>query len=64
MIKEFLDGKSVKDASFDFNGNHVVQKIISEMGHQTTSKSMIDFMSQINASIIDFSAHEYCCRIV
>ena len=24
MIKEILDGKSVKDASFDFNGNHVI----------------------------------------
>ena len=34
------------------------------MGHQTTSKPMIDFMSEINASIIDFSVHEYCCRIV
>lgn len=24
LIKELLDAKGVKDASFDFNGNHVV----------------------------------------
>lgn len=34
------------------------------MGQQTTSKAMIAFMQEINTSIIDFSTHEYCCRIV
>jgi hypothetical protein len=32
MINELLESRVVKDCSFDFNGNHVVQKIVTEMG--------------------------------
>jgi len=64
MINELLENQSVKDCSFDFNGNHVVQKIVSQMGQQANSAAMKGFVQQIEAYILDYSVHEYCCRIV
>ena len=32
MVDEILFKESVRDMSFDFNGNHVVQRIIQSLG--------------------------------
>jgi len=64
MLFELLAENQVKDCCFNFNGNHVVQKIIMTMGKYVNSKVMLAFINVLEGWIIDFSVHEFSCRIV
>lgn len=64
IIKELIEMRYVKDCCFDFNGNHVIQRLILELAPIPRLPLMETLFKGIEESIIDFSIHEYSCRIV
>ena len=64
LVFELLRCRQVKTLCFDFNGNHVIQKIIMMMGKISTSQIMASFVNVLEDWIIDCCVHEYSCRIV
>lgn len=73
IMQELLYSDQLLNCCYDYNGNHVVQKIIIEMGqidpHDRNSMDLgiTDFncmIQVINSQIVPFCLNEYCCRIV
>ena len=64
MIEALLTQGKIKDCSFDFNGNHVVQKILVKIKSLEKTELYKNFLGEIDRDVIDYSKHEYCCRIV
>ena len=58
---------------YDYNGNHVVQKVIIEMGsisvydpqaNQLGLEEIKFIIEVLEQDFVNFCLHEYCCRIV
>ena len=64
LINELFLHDLVNECSFDINGNHVVQKIVTEMGQEVYSETMSYFLQQIEEKIISYSLDVKGCRIV
>lgn len=64
LMQELIAADRVKDCSLNFNGNHVMQQIVIQMGHATHSSSMCTIVSTIEQNILAFCLNEFGCRIV
>ena len=64
MMQELISNNSIKECSFNFNGNHVVQQILIVMGSQTQCQQIKDIIKVIDAHLIEYCVNEYCCRII
>ena len=64
MIECLMSQNKIKDLSFDFNGNHVVQKILIKIKNLDTTDLYQRFIKEIDRNVLDYSMHEYCCRII
>lgn len=50
--------------SFDFNGNHVIQKIVVIIQRFENSNLYPKLIAEIEKKVLEYSVHEYCCRII
>ena len=64
MIEEMLKDNWINDCALDFNGNHVIQKIVTIIERFESSDLYPKFISEIEKQVIEYSTHEYCCRII
>lgn len=72
MLRELLDQKKAEECAFDYNGNHVIQKFIIEMGQVTDGQRGEEpgaseikcLIAEIEQDIVNYCLNEYCCRII
>lgn len=64
MINRLIQHNNIRECSFDFNGNHVIQKILITINQLKSNELYSRFIIEIENNVLDYSMHEYCCRIV
>lgn len=55
---------SLRDMSCDYNGNHVVQKLLGRIEELRGKQVYDSFFQLIQQDIVIYCKHEYCCRII
>lgn len=64
MLNELNRDNNVLDCSVNFNGNHVIQKILMNMGKDNSSLALKKFISEIEKDFIMLCQHENGCRVI
>jgi pumilio RNA-binding family len=64
MLNELNGDNNVLDCSVNFNGNHVIQKILMNMGKDGTSLALKKFISAIEKDFVMLCQHENGCRVI
>jgi hypothetical protein len=64
VAKEILDSGKLIECSFDFNGNHVVQQIVIQLGQRENCPVTQQVLKIIESNAVGFSVNEFCCRIM
>ena len=65
MAQEIVNGNVIKECSFDFHGNHVMQRLVVNLGKmKPTPPVFLEVLKVIEEHIVGYSYNEFCCRIV